>query len=132
MLLLFRFRAKLKGREKRQREAKTRVENSCSRRCSSHRNRSSILEVSAKLERNEKRDEKTLSFKEVFYLRDLCWNFKSCSRVFQQRGTSSIGEFPLFITCSSLLRNYGWYVFNKGCVYNQAQEGALIRGRVLI
>ena len=57
---------------------------------------------------------------------------KAVHRVFQQRGTSSIGEFPLFITCSSLLRNYGWYVFNKGCVYNQAQEGALIRGRVLI
>ena len=51
-----------------QKEAKTRVENSCSRQCSSHRNRPSILEVITKLERNEKTDEKTLSFKEVFCL----------------------------------------------------------------
>ena len=46
---------------------------------SSHGNRLSILEVSAKLERNEKTNEKTLSFKEAFYLQYLCWNFKSCS-----------------------------------------------------
>ena len=33
---------------------------------------------------------------------------KAAHKVFQQKGVSSIMEFPLFITCSSLHGNYGW------------------------
>ena len=51
---------KVKGAGKCQKEAKTRVENSCSRQCSGHKNRAIILEVSTKLERNKKANEKML------------------------------------------------------------------------
>ena len=56
--------------------------NSCSRRCSSHGNRPSILEVSVKLERNEDKWENA-------------GNSKAAHKVFQQRGVSFIGEFSL-------------------------------------
>ena len=56
----FSISCKVKRAGKCQKEAETRVENSCSRWCSSHGNQPSILEVSVKLERNEKTNEKML------------------------------------------------------------------------
>ena len=101
---------KVKRVGKSHKEAKTRVENSCSRQCSSDGNQPSILEVSSKLERTKKTNEKTPSFKEIY-----AGTSVAAHKVFQQRGVSSIMEFSLLHN----LQFFAWKLWLKiGCIVN--------------
>ena len=60
--------------------------------------------------KNEKTNVKTVSFKEVFYLQNLCWNFKLQKLLvkYSNKGVRLLlGSFPFFEICSSLRGNYG-------------------------
>ena len=88
-LICFDFVKSKKGGKMPKRRLKQEQKNSCSRRCSSHGNWPSILEVIAKLERNEKEMRKCYLSKKSFIREIYAWTSKAAHRVFQQRGASS-------------------------------------------
>ena len=54
-----------------------------------------------------RKHEKTLSFKEVFYLRDYTGTSKAAHEIFQKRDGSSIREFSLLYNLHFFARNDG-------------------------